>query len=277
MRTLILSEKGGVGKSFVSANVIASAMYVATKKKVKLGEVDASNFTTEFYSKSNIVDGETIQIQLDARKVRDDEFMAFLEGDSTVEDTVDEKNIYAEVENAVNTIIKNGYQVVDVGANATVVFRDTLIRKELLKYFQYIFLVSSPNVNEIAMAVKNYEILRENHYLQDRIFFIVNKYTDAIRSKLEKFDYINEDNLIKIREMGEYNTRIMSARVTIMDVINTYKEEDLRKELDKAIREMKTDEIEKISSRIDLLNKAKLFYYNNDFKKLVNLFKGGAK
>ena len=277
MRTLILSEKGGVGKSFVSANVIASAMYVSTKKKVKLCEVDASNFTTVFYSKSQIVDGETIQIQLGARKVRDDEFMAFLESDSTVEDTVDEKNIYAEVENAINTIIQNGYQVVDVGANATVVFRDTLIRKELLKYFQYIFLVSSSNVNEIAMAVKNYEILTENNYPQDRIFFVVNKYTDAIRSKLEKFDYINDDNLIKIREMAEYNTRIMPAKVTIMDVINTYKEEELRRELDKAIREMKTDEIEKISNRIDLLNKAKLFYYNNDFKKLVNMFKGGVK
>ena len=278
MRVLVASEKGGVGKSFVSANVIAPAMWLAMKRKIRLAEVDASNFTTEFYTKSSILEAETIQVRINTKKVKDDEFFAFLNNKDKLAETKESEEIYEEVDKAINIMIQKKFDIVDVGSNATVVFLNTLIRKELLKYFDYIFLIAGANVQELTLSVKSYVILQENGYDTRKIFFVINKYKEEIEEKLQGYkSYITENNLIRIREMPDYNTRIMTARVIIWDVIEKYKEEALRKELDEAIRNEKVDEIEKIANKLDLLNKAKLFYYTNDFKRLMNLFRDGIK
>ncbi len=272
-RVLVLSEKGGVGKSFVSANVIAPAMYVALKKKIKLAEIDASNYTTEFYKNSLFLVSETIAVNIDTQKVKDEDFLAFLESDIEIENSIEEKNIYKEIERAIDEIVKGDFNIIDVGANATIVFLNTLIKKHLISYFDYVFLVATTNINEISLSVKSYEILRDNNYDISKVFFVINKYSSSIEDKLKHFEYLTDNNTIRVKEFEEYNSKIMPAKLTIFDIVLKYKEEEQKKELDKYIKQQDREMIDKIANRLLLLNKSKLFYFNNDFKRLINLFK----
>lgn len=250
MKLLVVNSKGGVGKSFISQQILAPYMFERVKQKIRLVEIDEMNCDSRSFVNTQIFDSE----QLFTRDI--------------------EAKLFDIVQNSSNLII-------DVGGNKSAeIVLNYLLESRLYMFFDVVVV---PVLNNEQDALNALEIVNK---LKDKckIVLVLNKCKMNIDIKFQYpylygFDEIEAvfKQIPETIEVYETELAVYSRNyaITIYE-ISKMNIEEYEKKLREAMQNNNKEEVKKNSMRLVLIERAKKYMQSLDFSALDKLI-GGVK
>lgn len=206
MKTLVFNIKGGVGKSFLSLNVILPLLAEGSDD-IAVIETDDENQAWRSYEKSLILNKSKLYraVELSTEKLIDKVF---------------------ESENV----------LIDVGAGSYERFLQDY--KNYLVMFDYIFIPTSQDSEETSMAIESKHVLADNGVSDDCIILVLNKYNikkDISQYALSSHLQREFSKIKKIKEIHEDTMRLLKrAKVLLPEACSVFNAEQLLQEFKQA-------------------------------------------